>query len=69
MPKEDAKEVCMFIVAWVIILVLRANSVLIPHPVSFIIGALAICEAAIYSLYLLFAMAVASGILRQARKK
>lgn len=39
----------MFIVGWLAILVLRANEVVIPGAVSFIVGALAIAEISLYT--------------------
>lgn len=43
----------MFIIGWLVILVLRANDVVIPALVSGIVGWLAILEAALYLVILL----------------
>lgn len=49
----------MFIAGWLIILILRANDVVVPHVVSFIVGVLAIAET---SLYVIAIAAVIFGI-------
>lgn len=46
----------MFILAWLVILVLRANDIVIPHLVSFIVGLLAVIEISLYVVMLVLAL-------------
>lgn len=44
----------MFIIGWFVILVLKANHVVIPHLVSLLVGILAVIETVVYGIAILF---------------
>lgn len=46
----------MFIISWLVILVLRANHIIVPALVSHIVGWLAIVEIAVYAVGILFGL-------------
>lgn len=59
----------MFIIPWFIIVILRANSVVVPTVVSTVIGVLAILETTLYVCMFLFTVAVIIFGIRKEREK